>query len=394
MRFVLGILCLGAAATALGSDHLDTPTVTVNPRADIGDLYAWMSPDGARLNLAMTIVGPTLSENIDYAFHVDSGKQFGTTTATTSIVCRPTSSNALDCRAGELDRARGNASGPNGLRGRNGRFRVFAGRRDDPFFNNVKGTRAAYQVAAGALKTGTAVDAAGCPAFDSATTKAILSTWRRTEGGAATNFLRGWTVASLVVSVDLDIVSRGGGLIAVWATTSSEYGQLDRMGRPLTGNALLGTVATNDVSDKLKEQYNRATPATAAQFVPEIEKSLGLYDAFDGKCGNQLLASREAEGSTRYRALASLLADDRLWINSASNVCTELFAVERAHLNGESALAKDCGGRTPNVSAANVYRSLLVDGTPASVDDGLSHDEREHSDAKFPFLASPVAEAE
>jgi len=389
---VAGVLCSGAVAAALGSDHLDTPTVSVNPRADIGDLYAWMSPDGARLNLVMTIVGPSLSENIEYAFHVDSGKQFGSTTATTSIVCRPASANAIDCRAGEVDRARGDASGTDGLRGQNGRIRVFAGRRDDPFFNNVKGTRAAYQIAADALKNGTAVDAAGCPGFDPATKQAILSTWRRTDGGPATNFLGGWTVAALVVSVDLEVVSPGGGMLAVWATTSSEFGQLDRVGRPLTGNALLGTIATDDVSDKLKEQYNRATPASAGSFVPEIEKSLGLYDGFDGKCGNQWLAEQSASRA-RYRPLAKLLADDRLWVNGASNLCTAFLSVERAHLNGESALAKDCGGRTPNYSAANVYRSMLVDGTPASVTDGLSRDEREPSDVKFPFLAAPAPES-
>jgi Domain of unknown function (DUF4331) len=392
MRLVVGLLCLGAVAAASGSDHLDTPTVSVNPRADIGDLYAWMSPDGARLNLAITIVGPSLSETIDYAFHIDSGKQFGATTATMSIVCRPVSASRIDCRAGELDRARGDASATSGLRSLKGRFRVFAGRRDDPFFNNVKGTRAAYQVAAGALKSDAKMDAAGCPAFEPDSTKMILSTWRQTEGGPATNFLRGWAVSSVVVSVDVDVVSGGGEMLAVWATTTSDYGQLDRMGRPLTGNALLGTLATNNVSDELKEQYNRATPSTAGQFVPEIEKSLGLYDAFDGECGNQLLAS--SGDGRRYRRLAALLADDRVWINAASNVCTQLFAVERAHLNGESAAAEDCGGRAPNVSAANMYRSLLVDGTPTSVDDGLSHDEREHSDAKFPFLAAPIAEGE
>jgi hypothetical protein len=36
------------------------------------------------------------------------------------------------------------------------------------------------------------------------------------------------------------------------------------------------------VSDRLKEDYNRATPADAARFAPEIEKSLGLYDGFEG----------------------------------------------------------------------------------------------------------------
>ena len=82
--------------------------------------------------------------------------------------------------------------------------------------------------------------------------------------------------------------------------------------------------------------------------MPEIEKTLGLYDGFDGKCGNQLLAGKVASAG-RYRQLATLLADDRLWVNSASKVCTQFFAVELAQLTGQSALANDCGGRAPHL---------------------------------------------
>ena len=80
-------------------------------------------------------------------------------------------------------------------------------------------------------------------------------------------------------------------------------------------------------------------------------------------------------------------------MNSASATCTQFFAVERAALGGNRELAKDCGGRTPNYSASNVWRSMLVDGTPDSVSDGLTRDEREHSDSVFPFLAAPDAQA-
>jgi hypothetical protein len=165
------------------------------------------------------------------------------------------------------------------------------------------------------------------------------------------------------------------------------------MGRPLTGNALLATLGPQDVSDRLKEQYNRATPATSARFVPEIEKSLGLYDGFDGKCGNQLLADDKASATARYRTLATLLADDRLWVNGASSLCTQLLAVERVHLAGQSALSDDCGGRALSYSAVNVYRSLLADGATTSIDDGVNRDEREHSVTVFPFVAAPNLES-
>ena len=384
------IACLGGGCSARASDHLDTPSVIANPQADIGDVYAWTSYNGRQLNLVMTVVGHSFSDRIQYVFHVDSGKRFGHTTQTTDIVCRFPAANRTECNVGAADSAAGDATRPEGLEGRHGRFRVFAGLRDDPYFNNVKGTRAAYQVAATALRNGAAVDAAGCPSFDPSTSQAILEQWRHTDGGPGTNFLAGWTASAIVVSVDLPLVTHGGKLLAIWATTSAGGRQLDRAARPLTGGALLGTLASDELSNLLKEEYNVASPTTAAAFVPEIEKGLELYDAFDGKCGNQWLAHGDGTSGARYEALAKLLADDRLWVNTESTICTQLFAVELAHLSGQGAAAIDCGGRTPRYNASNVYRSLLVDGTTTSVDDGVDHDDREHSETEFPFLAAPT----
>ena len=389
------LVVLAAIASTLGtgatraSDHLDTPSVIANPQADIGDLFAWTSYDARRLNLVMTLVGKSFSDRIQYAFHIDSGHRFGKTTDTTSIVCRFPKPAVTECDVGAADSASGDATRLEGLRGRHGRFRVFAGLRDDPFFNNVKGTRAAYQVAAKALRNGAMVDAAGCPSFDAATSAEIFKQWSHTDGGPATNFLAGWTSSAIVISVDLPLVTHGGKLLAVWATTSAGSKQIDRAARPLTGNALLGTLATDESSDRMKEDYNAATPRTAARFAPEIQKALGLYDAFDGKCGNQLLSRSDAPAAKRYEALAKVLADDRLWVNTESTVCTRLFAVELASLAGQTDAAMDCGGRAPLYSAANVYRSLLVDGTATSVNDGLDRDEKQHSETEFPFLAAP-----
>jgi hypothetical protein len=91
--------------------------------------------------------------------------------------------------------------------------------RDDPFFNNVKGTRAALGTAAAALQAGTTADPAGCAGFDEATSQAIFDRWRHTDGGPAINTLAGWRSSSLVISVDLDVVNPGGPLLAVWAGT-------------------------------------------------------------------------------------------------------------------------------------------------------------------------------
>lgn len=219
----LGVVAACALSLAAGrhavhaADHLDTPTVIADPAADIADLYAWMSPDGRRLNMAMTLVADRFSDRLQYVFHVDSGARFGETSATTSIVCRFDAGNAAECWAGDADHARGDASSALGLEGRKRRFRMFAGLRDDPFFNNVKGFRAALGIADAALRAGATADAAGCPSFDEATSRAIFDGWTHTDGGPATDFLVGWKSASLVISVDLDVVDRGGDLLAVWS---------------------------------------------------------------------------------------------------------------------------------------------------------------------------------
>src|SRR5262245_55313573 len=83
-----GAILIGGGSPVRASDHRETPTVAMNPRADIGDLYAWTSPDAKQLNLVMTIVGETFSDNVQYTFHIDSGKRLGETSSTMSIVCR------------------------------------------------------------------------------------------------------------------------------------------------------------------------------------------------------------------------------------------------------------------------------------------------------------------
>jgi len=385
--------------------------VIADPAADIGDIFAWTSSDGRRLNLVMDIVARQFSDRLLYVFHVDSAQHFGKTTASTTIVCRFDPANNVECWAGKADHLQGNAHTEAGLDGENHRFRVFAGLRDDPFFNNVKGTRAAYNVAGTALQLGAAIDDAGCPKFDPSTSQSILDTWRHTDGGPASNFLAGWKTSALVISIDLDVVATGGRLLAVW---SSVYRmprrheekmrreqdrhlaipllgeQIERTARPLIKNGLVGgPLAAEAISNQRKEAYNRAARNGWKQFSRDIERTLGLYDGFDGKCGNQWLSGSQAAPSQRYTALSRLLADDRIWVNSTSARCTQFLAVEFTAYGTPGALTDDCGGRAPNYDASNIFRSLLVNGMGSGFDDGLHQDEKTHSTTEFPFLAAP-----
>jgi len=388
---ILALAVLPVAGPALASDHLDSPSVIADSRADIGDLFAWMAPDGRHLNLVMTIVGHSFSDKIAYSFHIDQGRRFGRTGATIDLVCRFSSATSAACDLGHADRALGDASHPEGLTSQKGSFRIFAGLRDDPFFNNVRGTRAMYDVATKALADTARYDAAGCPMFDAQQTSAIREAWRHTDGKPATNFLRGWTPDSIVATIDVTAVTQGGPLVAIWASTTGPKGQIDRAARPLTGNALLLTLGSSDAQNAIKEKYNHARPAQGRAFVRAIAKGAALYDGLDGHCGDGMLIDHRAAAARRYWPMAELLADDRLWVDTRASECTQLFAVERAALNGEHALAHDCGGRTVNYDAVNVYRSLLANGTTTGIDDGVHADEATHSIEQFPFLAAPDA---
>jgi hypothetical protein len=399
----LALAGLSPALSVRCSDHLDTPTVIADPAADIGDLYAWMSPDGKRLNLVMDIVGREFSDKLQYVFSIDSGKRFGKTSSTTTIACRFDTAKTIECQGDDAGHVHGDAGKDSGITSADGRLRVFAGLRNDPFFNNVKGTREAYDVAFAALKSGVASDAAGCPQFDATTASQILDRWRHTSGGPARDFLAGWTAAALVVSIDIRAVNHGGPLLAIWSSTRATPASepalgtgtkqhpalgapIDRVGRTLTGNALIGPLDPEEVSDRRKEQYNRAAQSDWPQFVADIRRTLGLYDAFDGSCGNQRLANRRTHAPRRYDTMAQLLADDRLWVNSATGTCTRYMAVE---LNANGTKNTDCGGRTPNYDAIDIYRSLLVTGQERGVDDGVDRDDQTHSNTEFPFLAAP-----
>jgi hypothetical protein len=384
------VLSTTLAAIARASDHFDSPATAANPAADIGDVYAWTSPEGKQLNLVMTIQGHTFSDRVQYVIHVDSGKSFGHTTATTAILCRFAAANAVKCSLGSADSAAGDPSDPAGLEGRNHRFRVYAALRDDPFYNNLKGLLGAFQTAGTAIKNGAAVDRAGCAHFDAATVKAIVDQMAHTDGGPAQNFLYHWTVSAIVISVDLSAVSKGGKLLAVWGSTSIAGKPIDRWGLPFVKNHLLGAApfSTDDASSVRREEFYAALPTTSAEFIADLQKTLAFQDSLDGKCGNQVFAAPE-ESPARYLRLAKLFAEDRLWVNSASTVCTQFFAVELWNLTGDKSLSTDCGGRSPTYDAPNVWRSLLIAGMTTGITDGLHQDEHPPSATVFPFLAPP-----
>lgn len=213
------------ASPGFSADHADGPAASADPVADVDDVYAWMSPDAQRLYLVATIgrnlaAGAQFSDSVQYVFHTESAPAFGgATAAPVDIICTFDSSQRIQCWAGDEAYVTGVASGTSGITSSDGRLRVFAGLRNDPFFFNLNGFRETARIVTGAASS-LSFDDAGCPALDSATSTALVTQLQTEPGGApATDEFANFNALAIAVSVDKSIVTAGGPIVGVWAST-------------------------------------------------------------------------------------------------------------------------------------------------------------------------------
>jgi hypothetical protein len=160
--------------------------------------------------------------------------------------------------------------------------------------------------------------------------------------------------------------------------------QIDRQGRPAANTALNHAFSDDAAATgSAKDAYNAAKPDQWKAFIPEIAKNLAIFDALDGVCGNQLLAGPDPVAG-RYDTLATVLADDRLFVNLGSTTCSQYLAVEANFLGIEN---DDCGGRTPAMDVIDITYSVVATGMLSGVGDGVAGDGDGaiHRDS-FPFL--------
>jgi Domain of unknown function (DUF4331) len=236
MKRVLAIgLGLGGAAAALvavtsmtrAADHRDAPDVQVaaNIAADINDVYAWMTEDATKLNLAMTVFpaaddGAQFSDAVQYVFHVNSSKGFGMAQTETLIMCTFAADQTLQCWAGD-EYVTGDASAEKGLTSESGALKVFAGLRDDPFFFNLDGFNAAADIVRGAGAIPDA-DEDGCPDVPGDVAGQIVTQLGTApKGGKAIDFFAGLNTLAIVVQIDKELVTGGGPTLAVWGSTNA-----------------------------------------------------------------------------------------------------------------------------------------------------------------------------
>lgn len=162
--------------------------------------------------------------------------------------------------------------------------------------------------------------------------------------------------------------------------------QIDRMGRAAIGTALIATFsADSDAKGMLKDAYNAAEPEDWSSFEDEMRANLAILDSLDENCGNQLLADAS---DPRYGTLASILADDRLYVLSTEGECGVYLGLEGEIAGALEPGAGKCGGRSPADDVIERSYSVLAAGLLTGVDDTITENDKENLD-EFPFLATP-----
>ena len=223
-----GLLAVGLLTPPVrAADHADGPAAKADPSADITDVFAWMSADAKKVYLVMDLVrnattASKFSDGVQYVFHTTSRASFGAAASPeVNVICTFSTAQKIQCWAGN-EYVTGDASSENGLASADGKLKVFAGLRNDPFFFNLAGFQAtggAVAAAAGSLT----FDPAGCPALDQATATTLVTQLQTAPaGGPPVDNFANFNVLAVVVALDKSIVTKNGPIVGVWGSTNRQ----------------------------------------------------------------------------------------------------------------------------------------------------------------------------
>ncbi len=236
LGYAAGMATLGLAATyalvgrapeSQAADHKDSDSLamTANHAADINDVYAWTTADAGKVNLVMTVApfaaaGDTFATDILYAFHVNAQALGGAPDPETRIICKFASNTSVQCWVGADGYVAGDPSAAAGITSTDGKIKVFAGLRADPFFFNLDGFKKTVTTVIGA--TLPADDGKGCYNLGALgpTVAGLLS--KDAAGTAAgTDTFAGAKTLAIVVQVDKTLLTATAKpILSVWASTN------------------------------------------------------------------------------------------------------------------------------------------------------------------------------
>ena len=232
MKRTIGLFALGMAAalqspTVQAADHRDGASVLTDPSTDINDVYSWMSTDGTKVYLAMTVfpaadkTNSKFSTAAYYVFHTASRATFGATQVMpVDVVCGFDAGQYISCWVGGNSTfVYGNANVTTGVSNAANTVKVYAGARKDHFFFNLAGfntVRTTVKNNVGALT----LNANGCPTAPAATLTAQRTQLGQAPGGgAATDFFAPLNTLAIVLEIDKTLLNTGGGFMSVWGGT-------------------------------------------------------------------------------------------------------------------------------------------------------------------------------
>lgn len=208
---------------ASAADHIDAPAATAEPTADITDVYAWMSADASKVNLVVNLhhmagADSAFSPAVQYAIHINSAAEFGGDATETVMLCQFYKASGLECWLGD-EYVVGDPSDTKGITSSDGKVKVFAGRRDDPFFFELVGFKETVKAVVAAAKDLT-FDEEGCPALDKTTSDALVGQLQSgAKGAPASNTFAGSNVLSLAFQIDKSLLTKSGPVLGIWAST-------------------------------------------------------------------------------------------------------------------------------------------------------------------------------
>ncbi len=241
------------AATARAADHADGPSATqslMDLTGDITDVYAFT--DATNVNLIMDVgtnstTSSKFSNAIQYVFHVNGITGLTDTAPLQStVVCTFDTTGKASCwlqQGGKtVDYVTGDASATTGVMAADGKMKVFAGVRNDPFFFNIQGFRKVTGfVGQNFAALGPTLTSGGCPQLDGAgspVSSAAVRTLLKSQSDGTTpgvdDFAKNGTAAStsgipnvtgnilsLVVAIPKTALTNNGAkpILGVWAST-------------------------------------------------------------------------------------------------------------------------------------------------------------------------------
>jgi len=271
------VLLLVLGAPGRSADHRDAPGINEDPRADINDVYAFVSPNTGNVVLAMTVnpfqiggaPGIAFGQDVLYEFKIDNTGDSVEDLVVQMTFAPITSSSTpqgFTVRGPARPRTSGTASslllqdapvviGPaNGtvVAGSGNVPRVFAGVRDDPFFFDlIFGFRLLGISPGGPLTRPGGID------FFAGINCSILAVEIPPSAlrGSAGNVLRIWGTTGRPKNMVRS------GTIYLADTQTGPFTQVDRMAFPVANTVLMPT--------RLKDAFNRSVPSQDQLFREE-----------------------------------------------------------------------------------------------------------------------------